>query len=194
MPLTLDPPMPAVHQIPAAKPDLTRFHIKRLRSALLEVSGALRCRPEPRDMWDDLGRGDAEQRSIWIDKDVLLCRMAMRAAEKEGPAIQEATRQRVKRYFAEKCAAALFGFEEHASDDLAQELVKMTREASEVLVAGAQAAAEPTISHLERLRDDGLEAIAELHDVVELASARLARERQHCTRFAAPKNGNRRGP
>lgn len=177
---TLDPrsadrnPIAAASPEAARSPALTRFHAARLRAALLEVAGALSSRPMPRDVWDDLARGDAEFRSLWLDKDVQLCRCALASAATEGPGVLAATAQRVERYFAERTAAALYGFDVGGSHDLADSLLELTHESADVICAAAEAAREPSLSKLETLRADALEIEHTIETVIALSSRRLA--------------------
>jgi hypothetical protein len=166
--------MPTRHRIPSIYSEVTRFLALRLRSALLEVSGALRCRPEPRDAWDSLGGKDADLRTLWLDKPVAMCRSALAAAELEGPAVFAETARRVERFYGELLAASFHGFERKSGADLRREVLELQHEIAQASAAAADAQFEGTDASLEQLRFEALDVIAEAKDVVSLTSHRLA--------------------
>lgn len=154
--------------------EVTRFLALRLRGALLEVSGALKCRPEPRDAWDSLGGRDADLRTLWLDKPVLMCRTALIAAEQEGPEVFAETSRRVERFYTELLSASFAGFERKASADLKREVLELQHKIAEASIAAADAQVDGSDRNVEQLRREAIDVIAEATDVVSLASHRLA--------------------
>lgn len=161
-------------QIPSQKPELTRFQQRRLRGALLEVSGPLTCRPFPRDAWDRLGKEGCELESLWLDKPVDMCRAALAAAQLEGPAEFTETRARVERFFAVMLAETMVGFETRSPADLARQILELQRETAEVIVAAAEASHTTSEATLEQLREEAMEAKPVIDNVIAMTSARLA--------------------
>lgn len=155
-------------------PETTRFQQRRLRGSLLEVSGALSCRPSPRDAWDRLGKSNPESESIWIDKPVDMCRAALAAAQLEGPEVFAETRTRVERFFSVMLAETFVGFEQGDAADLARTILTLTRETTEVIVAAAEVSHQSTEASLEQLREEAMEARPIIEGVIALTSARLA--------------------
>lgn len=161
-------------RISSAYSELTRFLSLRLRGAMLEVSGALRCRPEPRDAWDSLGGKDADLRSLWLDKPVAMCRAALASAEQEGPEVLAETTRRVERFYQELLTASLSGFERKGGRDLNREILELQREIAQATDAAAVAQFDTSDGNLEQLRFEAIDVISEARDIVSLTSHRLA--------------------
>jgi hypothetical protein len=166
--------MRTINQNPPRELVADQFRGRRLREALLEVSSKLRARPEPRVPWDDLARADREFRSLWIDRDVDLCRAALAAAELEGPAVLEETSHLVQRYFAEKLHSTLLGFSRLSAADLQAQIVELQKEVADVVTAAARAAYAPTEANCEQLRLEVMDVMTEGKDVISITSHRLA--------------------
>lgn len=170
--------MPRSNQNPSPNPGLTRFHTKRLRNVFLQIVAPLKCRPEPRDAWDDLGRADADLRSAWMDKDVTMIRAALLQAEKEGTGELAASMSRAERYFAEKMAMCFEGLGAIAATEFSALLVDATEENSDVIVSAARCQQDPSEGNLEQLRLETIEANTVNDRVLGAASLRLVEHRE----------------
>ncbi|MBA3891592.1 MAG: hypothetical protein H0X64_13790 [Gemmatimonadaceae bacterium] len=144
------------------QPAQQRFLLRRLSAAFVEMTGALKCRPEPRAMFDNVAREEGAARPKGYDA-VLAGQIVMKAAIQQGdPTVIEDTARRVAHYFDELRAAALTDYLErsHGAEAL---LVDASRETSEATHALTLAALRPRCrATLERAAREARQAIDHL--------------------------------
>lgn len=173
--------MPTIHRNPSAKSGkLTENEERELRATLLMVVGALDARPAVNvDLWDALGRRDADVRHpTWLSKLPEVLRTALEAGRAEGPGSLAATVHRVHVFFAHLEAMTLLGFEALAPEaEFTGALVAVTERSADVTVCASRALHDPTEANLEALRFAAMESEAEDEKVLDLASRRLAQTR-----------------
>lgn len=185
---TLTAPMPHSNRICRQKTGspLTIAEERELRTRLLATVAALDARPEPKDIWDALGRHDADVRHPrWLSMLPELFRSALEAAKADGDRTLQQTVQLIDVFYDELYAFTVRGYELARSEDLDRELVRLTEESTEVTVAAARALQEPSERNLEAVRTEILEAEAQGEKMIDLASRRIAHDRSRNSRQLA---------
>jgi hypothetical protein len=167
------------------KPDVSREVKRTIREAMAFVAGALRCRPAPRDFWDDVNRNGAEFRNEWLDKIVIKCREALDAARSEGPVAQAETLQRIERLYAVLFAESVAGYELTSSGQLSALLCELAHDDADALTAAADAQHERSEANLEAVRFAAMRSIHTSEEVLSLASAELTIIHQPLARVAS---------
>jgi hypothetical protein len=152
-----------------ARIDAFRDKQTEMRVALYAVAQALpNGVPSPRSFWYDLTK-EERTRIIALDDDVTMCRAALHEAQRYGAKVVAEVRARIHAYFASKADAALCGYENDCDTAIPPMAAHVVKELSDVSVAAARLAADPSPANRHALRHEASEGLDVLSQVMRSA-------------------------